>query len=201
MAGCKYKSNQVKERVKQMKKLVLFAIVLLTFAQLCGTAFAGNGDKAEITFKYDRLSGHATNQFAIWVEDAEGKYVDTVYATRFTATGGWEKRPAALHRWVGHAEVAKMNKAEIDAITGATPKAGTLTYTWDLTDKNGKKLPDGPYMILLEATLRNENSVVYRALVEVGGDSVTLHPIPKYAGKDEADRKMISEVTVRYIDD
>lgn len=182
-----------------MKKTVWFLLLALTLV-IAGAAFAAENDKVEISFKFDRLHGNATNQFAIWVEDAEGKYVDTVYATHFTAAGGWQTRHMALRSWVRHAGVPKMQKSEVDAVSGATPRGGALKYEWDLKDKNGKRVPDGCYIVLLEGTLRNETSVVYRALIEVDGDSVTLKPVPKYSNDDETDRGMISEVVVKYID-
>ena len=38
-----------------------------------------------IDFDYMRMSGKASNQFAVWIEDTESNVVKTIYATDFTA--------------------------------------------------------------------------------------------------------------------
>jgi len=61
-------------------------------------------------------------QIAIWAEDADGRYLSTLYVTRRTATGSWiggKDRPEALPVW-SHLRGAE----SVDAATGATPKSG-----------------------------------------------------------------------------
>lgn len=38
-----------------------------------------------------------------------------------------------------------MTDTQVDAITGATPGNGKLTYIWDGTDQNGTRVPKGKY--------------------------------------------------------
>lgn len=44
-----------------------------------------------VTFDFEKQSGYASNQFAVWIEDVDGNLINTLYATRFTATGGYKK--------------------------------------------------------------------------------------------------------------
>ncbi|WP_221621529.1 DUF2271 domain-containing protein [Paenibacillus rhizophilus] len=60
-----------------------------------------------ISFPFVRQDGIASNQFAVWVEDSRGRYVTTLYATRFIATGGYKLRPEAIPTWVKHSGLAK----------------------------------------------------------------------------------------------
>lgn len=121
-----------------------------------------------ITFDYKKQSGSASNQFAVWIEDMGGNMVKTLYATRFTANGGYKNRPDSIAVWVEKSGLANMSKPEVDAITGATPGAGTLKYEWDLTGADGLAVPPGEYMFFVEGTLRWKNRVIYSGAIRIG---------------------------------
>ena len=55
---------------------------------------------ASVTLDFEKQSGYATNQFAVWVEDSQGNLLQTLYATRFTAGGGYRDRPDAIPQWI-----------------------------------------------------------------------------------------------------
>lgn len=60
-----------------------------------------SGNK-ELTISFDfQRGGIASSQYAIWIENEEGKLVRTLYATSFTAKGGYEYRRDAIPFWVG----------------------------------------------------------------------------------------------------
>jgi hypothetical protein len=182
------------------KKSIAFVAIICTLA-LSSLAAQSRPGVAEISFSYQSQKGSASNQFAVWVEDARGNYVKTLYATKFTAKGGWERRPTSILQWVKQSALSKMTKSQIDAFTGPTPKSGTLTYRWDGTNDVGAAVPAGDYRIFLEATLRNENRVVYSAAIPAGGNlSGSLRPATvttEYFGAGTAERGMISNVQVR----
>ncbi|MCL2411014.1 MAG: DUF2271 domain-containing protein [Treponema sp.] len=153
----------------------------------------------EITFTFTRLRGVASNQFAVWVEDSQGQYVTTLYATRWTARGGWRRRPTSIPEWVRASGAAERPSYQIDAVSGATPSTGTLTYTWDGTDSEGRLVPDGEYTIILEGTLRWANQVYFRAPINLGQGSVTAEVTVEYVGDATDDRAMISNVSVQVL--
>jgi hypothetical protein len=127
-----------------MKNLVFIVLLICTALALCVPAamFAQTPAGAiEVSFTYTKQSGFSSNQFAVWIEDAQGRYVKTLYATKFTASGGWKKRELSLVEWVKKSNLAGMSKAQIDAITGPTPKNGILRYVWDGTDSAGRTVP------------------------------------------------------------
>jgi hypothetical protein len=156
----------------------------------------------EVSFLYTRQSGMASNQYAVWIEDESGAVVKTLYATRYTAKGGWKVREQSIPQWVKKANVASMSASEVDAFSSATPRAGMVTYTWDGTDKSGQKVPVGEYRVFLEASLRWGGRVVYSAVV---GGSQGSRPVDVryYDGNTEitgakipAEKDMISNVAV-----
>jgi hypothetical protein len=180
-----------------MKKY-LFILLLPVTIMACTTSQEKTGNAAvELSFTYKRLSGTASNQFAVWVEDEQGKFVKTLYATKFTAKGGWKSRETSIPVWVKKSGLANLTSTQVDSITGATPKTGTLVYTWDGTDSNGKALPVGNYILFLEGTLRRENQVLYRAPISLGKVSAAAEVSPEYKGEATADRSMISDVKVK----
>jgi hypothetical protein len=124
-----------------------------------------------VTFNYENQSGWASNQFAVWVENINGSYINTLYATGWTARGGYENRPDSIALWVEKSNLASMQKSDVDAIAGATPKSGTLSYYWDLKDTAGDTVPPGEYKIFVEGTLRWKNHVIYSGVITVGGTS------------------------------
>ncbi len=141
-----------------MKKLL---VLLLLFATTVLYA------DVEVNFDYKAMSGFASNQFALWVENENGDVVKTLFVTDFTGVKrGYKKREQSLNNWVAIAKPGKMSDTEIDAISGATPKSGVQHFIWDLTDNQGKKVPTGKYFIKLEATLYQGSNVVYTSSVD-----------------------------------
>ena len=182
----------------------LFAAVALTGAaagpasQKTAPQPSSQEAAAELSFTFTRQSGHASNQFAVWIEDAQGNYVKTIYAARYTANGGWKRRETSIPVWVRKSGLSGMDKTQIDALTGATPGSGTLTYSWDGTDSSGAVLPAGGYVICLEGTLRWESQVMYRAPVSIGQGPSAAQVGVEYTGTPPADeRSMIEDVAVR----
>jgi len=173
----------------------LFFILILTVLVLTGVA--AQQAAAELTFTYAKLSGSASNQFAVWVEDSQGKYIKTLYATRYTADGGWKRRASSIPVWVKQSGLSQLTKAQVDALTSATPKAGTLTYTWDGTDSKGAAVPTGDYALILEATLRWENQVYYRAPIRLGKGQAAAEVSVEYKGDAGVDRAMIGDVKAK----
>jgi len=175
-----------------MKKLFLF--VLLTTLILTGAAAQA---AAELTFNFTRQSGAASNQFAVWIENSQGQFVKTLYATRYTANGGWERRATSIPVWVKKSNLSGMTSAQVDAVTGATPRAGALTYTWDGTNSSGAPVSAGDYVIFLEGTLRWENQVLYSAPVRLGQGASVPQVKVEYSSDPMPERVMIEDVRVR----
>lgn len=162
-----------------------------------------------ISFEYVKQSGAASNQFAVWIENLEGQLIKTLYATAYTAQGGYKNRPDSLALWVEKSGLASLSKGEVDAVSGATPKAGALSYTWDLTDINGSLVEHDDYRFCIEGTLRWKNYVLYSGYIRVGDRPNTGYADPEYfyeaAGNNPAltdaspENSMIGSATAEFI--
>ena len=192
-----------------MKKTILLSVIcVLALMAACGQPAAKEDQSAQngqmtISFDYAAQEGYASNQFAVWVENTDGAVVKTLYATRFAAKGGYEKRPDAIPVWVERSGVAQMDN--VDAITSATPKSGALQYSWDLTNDAGERVPNGTYRYFVEGTLRWKNHVLYTGEITLGGEATSSQASAEYAyvasddspalTDDSPEHSMITNVT------
>ena len=162
-----------------------------------------------ISFDYTRQTGPASNQHAVWIEDMEGRLVRSLFASRWTANGGFARRPDSIALWAERAGLADMSKAEVDAVACATPSTGPQSYTWDLTDLNGDTVLQGDYVFFVEGTLRWKNFVLFSGVITVGDEPVTVQGEATfhYEGSDRYDaltadsveNNMIGPVTAVFV--
>jgi hypothetical protein len=136
-----------------MKKLYLLLIILVSCApnrkisEEKENLFSnqnGQGQYFEISFEKGKYYNHPS--FAIWIEDLEGDYIETLFVTKFVASGvfghgelepgKWDKtpgrarRPAALPYWSHKRGILAPDglytpspeTSVVDALSGATPK-------------------------------------------------------------------------------
>lgn len=184
-------------------------IVLLFVLSGTGVCFGGEKDDEseakgeskgilEISFDFTRQRTIASNQYAVWIEDAEGNMVKTLYVTAFTGRGGYLRRPDCLPTWVKKANPASLAPEEIDAISSATPKSGQQTYTWDGKDEEGNYVSLGEYRFFIEATLYWSNRVVFTGTFVYGGESIEDIPVTveRFGGKEN--EGMITNVKAEY---
>ena len=176
-------------------------------AQTTATTVQRQDDIVAITFDFSKQSGYASNQFAVWIEDANGKLMKTLFVTQFTANGGYKKRPDAIPAWVERSGIAK--DTALDANSGATPKSGSLRYVWDLMDETGARVADGTYTFYVEGTLRWKNHVLFSGAIDLNGETVSAEATAQYtylASEDQAaltdessEHAMIQNVAAAYI--
>ena len=189
------------------KSILCKILLCLTALMLAaGTAFAedtSSEDNAgiEISFTYQRGTTIASNQLAVWVEDAEGAVVKTLLVTDFTAgRRGYRNRTMSLPVWVAAADPESMTDAEIDTVSGATPGQGELVYVWDFTNQSGERVPDGIYTVHVEGTFYWESDVLYTAVIDTTnlGNEIPVE-IERTAPDTHENENMISDVTIKVI--
>lgn len=154
----------------------------------------------ELSFNYQKQSGAGSNQWAVWIENAEGKVVRTLTVTSFTSKGrggrrGYTFRPTCVPTWVKNAKAEEMTDEQIDAVTGATPaQSGVQTYTWDFKDADGKEVPAGDYKICFEATLYFNSILLYTGSFSTKDKAGEIKLTSTLTEEDEAHKNMITEV-------
>lgn len=170
-----------------------------SFLSVDGSSESGSGRRIEVSFDYERQRGAGSNQFAVWIEDAEGNLVRTIAVTQYTSTGGWRLRKSSLSHWRKIADPLNMNMEEIDAVSGATPKqSGTYRVIWDFTDDNGNPVPDGTYICKLEAALFFSAYAMYEGAFTTAGEEIVVQPSPRYSYPDSSYVDMVGQVEMTY---
>lgn len=153
-------------------------------------------ERLEISFNFHR-GGIASSQYAIWIEDENGKLVRTIYATFFTVKGGYEHREDAIPMWVDKAKPQQMTSAQVDAVTGATPPNGNLVYQWDGRDDKGVRVPAGKYKFFIEGTLHWKSRILYSGDFVWGKNIQSFIPFKvEYFNRSSANEDMITGLKV-----
>lgn len=160
-----------------MKNSIYLIILIILFScasekqigqqpEIISTNLPGTAQTIEIEFIKGKSFNHPS--FVFWIEDLKGNYIETLYVTRFVATGVYEhgesgpgkwktdsgeaRRPASLPYWSHKRGIVAPDGLYIpspstpvpDAITGATPKSSFVLKT-GITFQKEKK-----FRILME---------------------------------------------------
>jgi len=156
------------------------------------------GKRLELSFNYKKQRMVASSQYAFWIEDMNGNYIDTLYVTKWTAAGGYSYRPLTIPKWVSAAKPADMSETEIDAVSGATPRNGAYTVSWDFTDRNGDPVTGTEFRFYFEGTQNNEDSVLYTGIFNINSGAWTIIPDAVYSQPDSEYKGMLSNVRVAF---
>jgi hypothetical protein len=146
-----------------------------------------------ITYTLSHIPKIASNQIAVWIEDESGNYVRTLYATRFTASGGYKQRPESIPLWIKTSDWENASKNEVDAVTGATQKPGVITLIWDCKDKDGQPVKPGKYVYIIEGNMYWNDRVVWRGEIEVGNEENTSLAKAEYIPQTAKDSGILIE--------
>ena len=94
-----------------------FIVWMLIVLLMGATVVAGSEgiSQVQIRFDYNHMATIASNQFALWVEDNDGKLIKTIYVTGFTGTRrGYRNREMSLPHWVKAADPENMTDDAMD---------------------------------------------------------------------------------------
>jgi hypothetical protein len=185
-----------------MKKISysLCALVILSF--LCNDLSAQNANqekKVTVSYTWSRIQSHGSNQIAIWIEDLHGKHIRTLFATHFTAAGGYKNRPVSLSEWTAKFGLKDATKESVDAVSGSTPKPGKQIVYWNGTDQSGRVVPAGTYVVRMEANILNTDKMFFRGEINIGGsDQKTAGEITFSKPELASGKVLFSDVLVEY---
>ena len=191
-----------------MKKSLLLLFLCAVSALMASCA--PKPGELEISFNYTRQTGPGSNQYAVWIENASGEVVKTLFVTEFTSKGrsrdgskparGYTYRTSCMPTWVKHADAENLTDEQMDAFTGATPaQGGVQTFTWDFTDQAGNAVPKGTYRFYVEATYNGPSVVTYTGTVSSDRKAGDLEVEMSYIEESEDRKDMISDVRVRVL--
>jgi hypothetical protein len=161
-----------------MKKATVVLLSFIIFSAMSDAA--GIKRQVAVSYSLHRISKIASNQIAVWIEDAPGIIIKTLFVTRYTARGGYAVRDQSLKQWVKKSDVRNKAKNEFDAISGATQNPGRNTVVWDCTDSRGNPVKDGTYYYVIEGNIFWDNMVYAKGEIHVGSKSETSTAVISY---------------------
>ncbi|MDM7926849.1 MAG: FlgD immunoglobulin-like domain containing protein [bacterium] len=209
--------TQTRSYPRNLTAAVLPAVLLSSAAAVLGQTVASG----TVSVTFSPSSG--SNQMAVWLQDAEGEYLRTLWLTDFigrrgggnrtadtTLDTGSGNRPDALPVWAHRRNTVDSAygvpslyppphskpsyPADIDAVSEATPDAGTVTVT-----RRVGPLPANEYGIIAEVNrsfqlnawhsysfYRGQPSVLFGARVRFA-DRADSAGIPEYGGYGSPD--------------
>jgi len=181
-------------------KMLLSAGLLLVLGTAVCPAQPGAGT-VTITYKLGHIPRIASNQLAVWIEDAEGRFVRTLFATDFMARRqGFRKRPQVCPEWVQAAGLDRLSRAAIDAVSGATQKPGTISLVWDCKNAAGRRVASGTYLYKVEGNIYYEKRVLWTGRIVVGASvsasSATVQHLPDASAAEEG--TLVEGVAARF---
>ena len=129
----------------RQKKMIIVALAAMLLAiPAMVQSKKGETSKAktlEVSFDYQRQAGPGSNQYAVWIENEKGDVVKTLFVTSYTTKGrarggeqpkrGYIVRPACVPTWVKTVKADEKTDQQLDAVTGATPQAGSTAQAWN----------------------------------------------------------------------
>jgi hypothetical protein len=125
----------------------------LTFNMTPGTHYSF--EATQFLLGFIPISYTVQPQVAIWVEDTEGNFIDTLYITDRVRKQDWmfapsEGRPEALPVW------SHLQTNDVDTVSHATPKGESKRSTQLM-----KGLPPGEYVVKLETNRSYDYNMDY----------------------------------------
>lgn len=181
-------------------KTLLNAAILLVLAATVCPALPSAGT-VTITYTLHRIPRMASNQLAVWVEDAEGRFVRTLFATDFMARReGFRKRPQVCPEWVQAAGLERLSRAAVDAVSGATQKPGSITLIWDCRNAAGESVPPGNYLYKVEGNIYFEKRVLWTGRIVVGAAASASNATAQYLpdASAAAEGELLEGVAARF---
>jgi hypothetical protein len=182
----------------QIRLLLLGPLLVASSGAL--SALGGSPGKVIVSYSLERLDRRASNQIAVWIEDAGGQYLKTLFATDFMARRkGFLMRPQCCPEWVKASGLADMTEAQIDAVSGATQPPGRISLSWDCTDQGGKAVPPGVYLYKAEGNISFETRVLWTGRIKVGKVPDSSRATAEWLPEKPADgAELLAEVGARF---
>ncbi|MDD4636892.1 MAG: DUF2271 domain-containing protein [Bacteroidales bacterium] len=167
-----------------MMKIFVLSSLCLLGVEYASAESADNTKQLTIQYNVTNFKARNGNQIAVWIEDESGKVVRSLYASRWTAKGGFKKDPVSLDEWAKKADWGNAKKEEVDAVSGATQKAGPVTLTWDGKDKNGESVANGKYLVRMQGNIKDDKMMFAQGEVTLGGKNQKVKAAITYQPKD-----------------
>jgi len=157
---------------------------------------ASPAGRIEVRFVYlDPGSIDPTYHTAMWLEDAKGNMVQTLFVSNDLSTTYYQSGKVCPD-WVKQAGWAKAPKSLVNAATGPTPNVSAGMMPFDLEKF---KVAPGKYKFRFEVNIDDRNNVLFQGDLEVGDSEQELKIETLYLpSKPDIGTDVVKDVVVHY---
>jgi hypothetical protein len=153
------------------------------------------------TIPLQRQGTDEEDQFALWLETAEGQHFKTLAVTDYAAIKGLKDRTHTLPVWEEQSRTGDFTQTQfrdVNAMTISTPDSGLRQYIWYCDNDAGTKaMKPGKYRYLLESTVAGKDHVVYVGEIEIGTQSSASHGLQVAVAGVE--NPMVAGISARFV--
>ena len=187
---------------QQVKALGWVAGVFLASAGIASTIVQAHAPAAQagtvhVSFLFmPPTSVEPTYHTAMWLEDAQGKLVKTLYVSTELSNQEF-KLGLACPDWAKQAHWEKAPKAEVDAVTAPTPNVGSASFGFDLAALG---VPPGTYRFKLQVHITDKANVLHTGTFVAGTVNAEVKlDVVVGPGKLTVTDRFVRDVEVRYV--
>ena len=137
-----------------------------------------------------------TYHTAMWLEDAQGALVKTLYVSTELSNGEY-KLGQACPDWVKVAHWEKAPKSEVDAVTSPTPNVGSASLAFNLAELG---VPPGNYQFKFQVHITDKANVLHAGKFTAGAANADVKlDVAVGPGKLTVTDQFVRDVEVRYV--
>lgn len=149
-----------------MGRVARFSGLLILTANMIGSSYVFAepvAGKLEITYLV--TSNDASRFTAVWLENEGGELVKTLFVSTELAQGAFTVDGDICPDWLKKSHWEKASQAEVDAVSGPTPSAGSGSLSFDLK-KHG--ISPGVYFFCMQIHLHDNYNILYKGQIRLG---------------------------------
>ena len=181
-----------------MVRVAALAGVLILIGELIGFSFVPATPVAgKLQISYLVSSSVDGSRFtAVWLENEGGELVKTLYVSTELAQGAFTVEGDICPDWIKKSHWEKATQAEVDAVSGPTPTAGSGTLSFDL---NKLGISPGVYVLFMQVHIHDNYNILYKGTIRVGQEPAeaqveVFYSPTKYAAAED----LVRDVGMRF---
>jgi len=178
-------------RVARLSGLLILSANMIGLSYVTAEPVAG---KLQITYL---VSADDASRFtAVWLENEGGELVKTLFVSNELAQGAFTVEGDICPDWIKKSHWEKASQAEVDAVSGPTPTAGSGSRSFDLK-KHG--ISPGVYFFCMQIHIHDNYNILYRGQIRLGEKPAEAQPEVFYSPKRyESVEDLLHDVRVRF---
>jgi hypothetical protein len=192
VAGKRIEKRHVMIRAAGLSGLLILIAEMIGFSFVPTTPVAG---KLEISYLVSS-SVDGSRYTAVWLENEGGELVKTLFVSTELAQGAFTVEGDICPDWIKKSHWEKATQAEVDAVSGPTPTAGSGTLSFDL---NKLGISPGVYVLFMQVHIHDNYNILYKGTIRVGQEPAeaqveVFYSPTKYAAAED----LVRDVSMRF---